>query len=65
MTRGSETQRFLCNECRRYFAIELMYTREEKSYCPSCFRYEYGWEDNELDGFAVCSSSGFLWPGSE
>lgn len=65
MAKCFEETRFLCDECERYFAIELMYVREEKRYCPSCYRYEYGWDFTELDGFAVSTEFGSLAPGRE
>jgi hypothetical protein len=65
MAKSFEATRFLCNECKRYFAIELMYVKEEKMYCPSCYRYEYGWECTEQGGFAVSKEFGSPAPGSE
>ena len=60
-----EASRFLCDECQRYFAIQLIYIRDEKRYCPSCFRYKYGWECTELDSFGVSTEFGSLMPGPE
>jgi transposase-like protein len=54
-------EKFLCDECQSHFDLELLYSRDNKRYCPTCYLDMYDeWGCLESDGLEQGKKSGFL-----
>ena len=52
MKKQDEGASFLCNECQRYFDLRLLYSRDKKKYCPTCYVDHYdSWECTKARGY--------------
>jgi transposase-like protein len=57
----TERGKFICDECQRHFDLDLLYSRDNKRYCPTCYLNTYDeWDCLESDGFEQVKKSGFL-----
>jgi hypothetical protein len=50
MRKALAEENFLCIACKRHFDLKLMYTRDKKHYCPTCYIDQYdSWEGTDLN----------------